>query len=157
MGATGTGDDAETGLRKTDCGVGGEDAEVGGEGEFEAAAEGYGGDGGHGGDGKVGEGVEGAAEVGEEVGSAAIELGCVIEGVIGNLLLLRKAPALLEVGAGAEASINGAGENESSRGTLLVDTSSAAKALHGRKLLAIGTILAVNSIDFVAQRSEESL
>lgn len=40
VGATRTGDDSETGFRKTDCGIGGEDAEVGGEGELEAAAEG---------------------------------------------------------------------------------------------------------------------
>lgn len=71
--------------------------------------------------------------------------------------MLRKAPALLEVGAGAEASIHGAGENESSRGTLLINASSAAEALHRRQLLAIGTILAVNGVDLVAQRGEESL
>lgn len=78
MSAAGAGDDAQTGLGKTDCSVGGEDAEVGGEGEFEAAAEGYGGDGGYGWDGKVGEGVEGAAEVGKEVGSSSIELISVV-------------------------------------------------------------------------------
>ena len=43
-------------------GVGGEDAEVGGQGELEAAAEGEGGDGRDGGDGEGGEGGEGCAE-----------------------------------------------------------------------------------------------
>lgn len=67
MGAARAGDDAQARLGEPDGGVGGQDAEVGGEGELEAAAQGEGGDGGDGGDGEVGEGGEGAAEVGEEL------------------------------------------------------------------------------------------
>jgi hypothetical protein len=65
--AASAGDYTETSLRQTDGGVGGEDAEVGGEGELEAAAECDGGDGGDCRDLEVGEAGEGAAEVGEEL------------------------------------------------------------------------------------------
>jgi len=68
VGAAGAGEDAEARLGEADGGVGGEDAEVRGEGELEAAAEGEGGDGGDGGDGEVGERGEGRVEVGEELG-----------------------------------------------------------------------------------------
>lgn len=73
MGAAGSRDDAEAGLGQADERVGGEDAEVGGQGELETAAEGEGGDGGDGGNGEGGEGGEGRAE-GQE------ECGCSVEG-----------------------------------------------------------------------------
>lgn len=69
-GASGAGDDAEPGFGQADAGVGGEDAEVGGQGELEAAAEGQGGDCGNCWDLQVGEVGEGAAEVGEELGGS---------------------------------------------------------------------------------------
>lgn len=64
VGAAGARDDAEAGLGEGDEGVGGEDAEVRGQGELEAAAEGEGADGGDGRDGERGEGGQGAAEGG---------------------------------------------------------------------------------------------
>ena len=72
VGAAGAGENAEAGLGEADGGVGSEDAEVGGESELKAAAEGEGGDGADGGDGKVGEFGEGGAEVGEEVGGPRV-------------------------------------------------------------------------------------
>lgn len=64
VGAAGARDDAEAGLGEGDDGVGGEDAEVRGQGELETAAEGEGADGGDGRDGQRGEGGQGAAEGG---------------------------------------------------------------------------------------------
>lgn len=64
------GDDAEAGFREADGGGGREDAEVRGEGELEAAAEGEGRDGGYGGDGEGGEGRQGCAQVEEECGGS---------------------------------------------------------------------------------------
>ena len=67
VGASSSGEDAEAGFGQTNDGVGGKDAEVGGQGEFETATEG---DGGYGGDGRnreAGEGSECAVEVGQEL------------------------------------------------------------------------------------------
>ena len=63
-------DDAQAGLGETDYGVGGENAEVRRESEFEAAAESDGGDGADGGDGEGGDGVEGAADASEKIGGS---------------------------------------------------------------------------------------
>lgn len=68
VGAAGAGHDAQPGLGEAYKGVGGEDAEGGGQGELEAAAEGEGGDCADGGDGEGGEGLECVAEVVEELG-----------------------------------------------------------------------------------------
>lgn len=77
MRAACAGDDAESCLGEADGCVGGEDAEVCGEGELEAAAEGDGGDGGDCWDGEVGEGGEGFAEVGEKFVGSGREEWCV--------------------------------------------------------------------------------
>lgn len=70
MRAAGAGDDAQPGFGEADDRVGRQDAEVGGQGEFEAAAEGERRDGRDGGDGERGEGGEGAAKVGKEFGGS---------------------------------------------------------------------------------------
>lgn len=70
MAATATGNDAQPGLRETDYSVGGENAEVSCESEFEAATEGDRGDGADRGYGKGGEGVESFTEAGEEIGGS---------------------------------------------------------------------------------------
>lgn len=71
--------------------------------------------------------------------------------------MLREASSLLEISASAKRRIDGAGDNHSPRGTLLIDTSGATEALDGRQLIAVGRVLAVNSSDLVAQAGEQGL
>ena len=79
MGATCAGNNREAGFGEADERVGAEDAEGGGESEFEAATEGFGGDGGDGGEGEEGEGGESSAEGGEECGGPGWREGYVSE------------------------------------------------------------------------------
>lgn len=135
---------------------------MGGEGELEAAAEGDGGDCRDCWDLEVGEAGEGAAEVGEELGGSVgtmLANGRRIEMEYIYLYLYAlfwcKAASLFQISARAETCINGTGENESSRGAMLVDASSSAKALLGSDFLSVGAVLALDIVNLGAQRGQQ--
>lgn len=134
VGAASTGQDAEARLGQPDGGVGGEHAEVGGEGEFKAAAEREGGDGGDAGDGEVGKGGECSAEVGEEV----------------ICFLLAEAATLFQIRTRAKARVHGAGNDEGARWP-------AVGGRRGGQLLAGRAVLGVDGVDLGAQGGEQAL
>ncbi|KAI9147741.1 LOW QUALITY PROTEIN: Ubiquitin carboxyl-terminal hydrolase 2 [Paramyrothecium foliicola] len=162
--ATGAGNDAEAGFGQANGGVGGEDTEVGGKGELEAAAERDGRDGGDGRNRKHGEGGECVPEIGEEVVrptqvSAEVQWRMARSNWTNDKedkLLLGEAPALLEIRARAEARVDGARQDQRPRGALLVDARGAAEAPHG-DLAALGVVLGVHVVHLGAQGGEQGL
>lgn len=65
-------------------------------------------------------------------------------------------PTLLQIGAGAEARVDCAGDDEGAGRTLLVDAGRAAEALHGGVLLAIGSVLAADALNLGAEASQKA-
>lgn len=65
-------------------------------------------------------------------------------------LFLGEAAALLQVGTGAKARVNSAGNNKGAGRTILGSRS-------GGKLLAVGAILGVNGVDLGTEGGEEAL
>ena len=96
LGSAAAGDDAEADLGEAELGGGGGDAEVAGEGELRATAEGR------------------AVDCGNEDGVAGLDCpeGAAESAQEGTDLGLAHGGALLEVGAGAEGLLPGAGEDD---------------------------------------------
>jgi hypothetical protein len=70
---------------------------------------------------------------------------------------LCKGPALFQIGAGAEACVDCAGDDEGAGRALLVDAGRAAEALHGGVLLSIGSVLAADAVNLGAEAGQEAL